>query len=195
MFIPASELENFIKESGLRQKELADKISSVLRRPFHPNNITNYLTGRAIPLTIQHAMVTVLSDLTDDEEIWAKYPEKKIPLYMLSCHPQYGWVATHNGYPSFMLQMKMKTLPSASDEAKVSFQPEAVIPMHTELTERDIFTQYKHRVQATFFGVRDMMEKVTKDMVSNTIKDLRETQAAILAEIPKLKTDGGSNDE
>lgn len=193
MFIPASELDGFIKETGLRQKDLADKISAVLRRPFHANNITNYLTGRAIPLTIQHAMVTVLSDLTDDQEIWAKYREKKIPLFMLACHPPYGWVGVHNGYPSFMLRMTVNSEPSSATEYNFRILPEEVIPLNTELTESDIFTHHKHRVQSTFFATRDMMDKVVRDRATSMIRDLLEQQKTIMADIHNLKTDGDTN--
>lgn len=194
MFIPASELDGFIKETGLRQKDLADKISAVLRRPFHANNITNYLTGRAIPLTIQHAMVTVLSDLTEDQEIWAKYREKKIPLFMPACHPPYGWVGVHNGYPSFMLRMKVKSEPSSETEYKFSILPEEVIPLNTDLTESDIITHHKHRVQATFFKTSNLMDKVVRDKATAMIRDLQEQQRAIMADIHNLKPDGDIND-
>jgi hypothetical protein len=146
MIIQQRHFEAFMQTTGLRQKDIAERLQTILNKPFHPSNITNYVLGREIPDHVQHALLTALSDIQDDGMIYSSYPDHKVERFVLGFDKRHEWVAVHNGYPFFMARMTIgKKGKSDMDVARIN----AVLPLSPNHTEQVLFDDYMPVIQKT----------------------------------------------
>jgi len=149
MIINHEYMQAFIEDTKLRQKEIAERVGKILGCSFHPNNITNYLAGREVPTHIQHALVTVLSDIEDDGLIWSSFPEHKIERFIFGFDQNHGWVAVHNGYPHFMVRISVNSKEKDEDSFAIDAKINAVIPLMSDQTESELVLNHMEIIQRT----------------------------------------------
>lgn len=149
MIINHEYMQAFIEDTKLRQKEIAERVGKILGCSFHPNNITNYLAGRDIPVHIQHALVTVLSDIENDGFIWSSYAQHKIERFIFGFDQNHGWVAIHNGYPHFMVRVDINI--KQPDDNSIQFEAKVndVIPIVSTHTQKQLVEEHMEIIERT----------------------------------------------